>query len=302
MNLLGAGYSEMEIHLAVRPVRDAAPPLLPPRTGAEWAAHFRRSLARPRTIPWHLGPGVTPAELAPVVRSLQAWQLGQTSDGRHLRAAVARFGDPDYQAAVDLFIKEEQGHGAMLGRFLDLAGAGRITADWGDTLFRAVRFCLRDPEAGTTQVVMLESLALVYFNAVRRATRSVVLAAVCRRILADEVSHARFHCERLAALYRRRSGAAFRARVAAQRAAFAGVAGLVWAGHRRALRAGGFDWRHFRRAAWDRMEEAWRLMDPAGYDWAAGGGPIPDAGISVPHLVRAAVAAAARPGAALTAG
>jgi hypothetical protein len=247
------------------------PHLIRPRSGAEWVAHFRENLARPRTIPWHLGPGVTADELAPIVRSLQAWQLGETSDGRHLRASAERFaarvGDPEYPLAVELFIKEEQGHGAMLGRFLDLAGAGRLTADWGDRLFRSARYCLHEPEVWTTPVVMVETLALVYYNAIRRATRSVVLAAICRRILADEVPHIRFQCERLAAIYRRRSRAAFRGVMAAQRAGFAVVAGLVWLGHRRALRAGGFDRPHYRQAAWDRMAASWRLMDPDRYDW-----------------------------------
>jgi hypothetical protein len=48
---------------------------------------------------------------------------------------------------------------------------------------------------------------------------------------------------------------------------FAAVVGLVWAGHRRALRAGGYGWRHFRRAAWDRMSACWRRMDPQRYAW-----------------------------------
>ncbi|HEV3294251.1 MAG TPA: hypothetical protein VG123_35150, partial [Streptosporangiaceae bacterium] len=134
-------------------------------TTVEWLVYFRANAARTRPVPWGCGAEVTAAELAGVGRSLQAWQLGETSDGRHLRAAAARYaaraGDADYPAVIELFIREEQRHGAMLGRFLDLTGLGRRTADWGDTLFRAARYWVTDIEVWTTPVVMVEVLAMV---------------------------------------------------------------------------------------------------------------------------------------------
>ncbi|HEY8506673.1 MAG TPA: ferritin-like domain-containing protein [Gemmataceae bacterium] len=251
------------------------PPRLPdgPRllTSAEWVAYFRANLARCRPIPWERGAEVTPGELAAIARSLRGWQLGETSDGNHLRAAAARYarraGDPDFPAAAELFIREEQRHGELLGRFLDLTGVGRAKADWGDRLFRAARYCVRDMEAWTTPVVIVETLALVYYNAIRRATGSALLRAVCAQILADEVPHLRFQCERLAAIYRGRSRAAFGLTMVAQRLFFLFVLVLVWAWHRKALRAGGYGWRRYRRAAWDRMRASWRRMDPRRYDW-----------------------------------
>jgi hypothetical protein len=242
-----------------------------PWTAARWHAYFLANLARCGPIPWERGAEVTPDELEPIVRSLQGWQLGETSDGHHLRAAAARYaeqvGEPDYLGAVELFIREEQRHGELLGRFLDLAGAGRRAADWGDRLFRAARYCLTDMEAWTTPVVMVETLALVYYNAIRRATGSAVLRALCRQILADEVPHLRFQCERLAALFRRRPRLGFLLTMLAHRLCFAAVVALVWAGHRRALRAGGYGWRRYWRASWDRMNSCWRLMDPRRYAW-----------------------------------
>jgi hypothetical protein len=210
--------------------------------------------------------------LATITRSLQAWQLGETSDGRHLRAAAVRYaqqvGDPDYVPAVELFIREEQRHGELLGRFLDLAGVGRVQADWGDRLFRTARYFLTDMEVWTTPVVMVETLALVYYNAIRRATQSAVLRAICAQILADEVPHLRFQCERLAAIFRGRSRFALWLTLLGHRLGFLAVMTLVWLGHRKALRAGGYGWRRFWRAAWDRMNASWRLMGPRRYTWA----------------------------------
>lgn len=241
-------------------------------TSGEWLAYFDANLARCRPIPWKRGAEATAAELAAITRSLQAWQLGETSDGRHLRAAAARYAtqvnDPVYVPVIDLFIREEQRHGELLGQFLDLAGVGRVTADWGDWLFRAVRYGLTNIEVWTTPVMMVETLALIYYNAIRHATPSAVLRAICAQILADEVPHIRFQCERLAILYRRRSRFAFRLTMRVQRLGFLAVVALVWMGHRRALAAGGYGWQRYWRSAWTKMKTAWRLMDPQRYAWA----------------------------------
>jgi hypothetical protein len=242
-------------------------------TSTEWIDYFRCNAADAAAVLWEHGAEVTPTELEEIARSLQAWQLGETSDGRHLRAAAVRYAervhDPDYARAVDLFIREEQRHGEMLGRFLDLAGIGRVQANWGDLLFRAARYCISDMEVWTTPVVMVETLALIYYNAIRRATRSSVLRAICSRILADEVPHLRFQCERLAIIWRRRSRLRICCTMLGHRLGFLFVMTLVWAGHRRALRAGGYGWRRYWRVAWRRMQASWALMDPRRYVSAA---------------------------------
>ncbi|MFD3594235.1 ferritin-like domain-containing protein [Nocardia sp. NPDC058640] len=242
------------------------------RTTQEWLAYFQQNAVRHRPIPWQsTDMGASPAEMAPIRRSLQAWQLGETSDGRHLAASAARYaatiGDPAYRDVIDLFIWEEQRHGALLGRILDDAGIPRRQADWGDTLFRRLRHSITDIEVWTTPVVMVETLAMIYYNAIRRATGSPVLRAVCAQILADEVPHVQLQCERLAVLLRNRSRTRFHLTMLAHRALFLVVMLLVWAGHHRALRAGGFTWPHYRRAAYAKMRRAWQRMDPQRYVW-----------------------------------
>jgi hypothetical protein len=266
-------HSEIEATRRVSPTRTSG--LLRVQTVTEWVVYFRTNAARCRSIPWERGAEVTRTQLACIARSLQAWQLGETSDGCHLRAVArryaARVGDPDYPRAIDLFIREEQRHGELLGQFLDLAGVGRLSTDWGDRLFRAARYCITNIEVWTTPVVMVETLALLYYNALRRATGSAVLSTICRQILADEVPHLRFQCERLAVLYRRRHRLAFWLTMLIQRLFFLAVVLLVWFGHGQALRAGGYSWLHYWDSAWDRMSAAWRMMDPRRYVWPRDG-------------------------------
>jgi hypothetical protein len=244
-----------------------------PLTGAGWYVYFLKNARRCRPIPWEKGVEASPAELSAICRSLQSWQRGETSEGNHLRALSARYaariGDSDYPAAINLFIREEQRHGALLGRFLDLAGAGQVSSDWGDFLFRAARKALTSIEVWTTPVVMIETLAVVYYDAIRRATGSAVLRTICAQILADEIPHLRFQCERLANLFRRRRRPALVATTLAHRVFFLAMVLLVWTGHRRGLRAGGRTFRSYWRCAWTKMNVCWRLMDPARYDWSA---------------------------------
>lgn len=242
-------------------------------SSAEWVAYFRDNAGHRFAVPWERGADVTAGELAAVADSLRAWQLGETSDGVHLLAAAADYaaavGDPDFLDAIRLFIAEEQRHGADLGRFLDLAGVPRAPCDWGDALFRFARYLVPRMEVWATPVVMVETHALLYYAAVRRATGSAVLRRVCEQILADEVPHIRFQCERLAVLHRGRGRVLRAVTLAVHRAFFAAITVAVWAGHRRALRAGGFTFGRFWRAAWAKMRRAWRAMDPAAYRWPA---------------------------------
>lgn len=241
------------------------------QSSQEWLAYFRVNRATCRPILWEKGMDTTMAEVQVIARSLQAWQLGETSDGNHLRAAAAKYAkntnDPTYADVIDLFIKEEQYHGNLLGRFLDLAGIDRLQKDWGDSLFRRARYWLTNMEVWTTPVVMVETLAMIYYNAIRRATKSSVLQAICCQILADEVPHIRFQCQRLAIMHRHRRPWLYQLTMLGHRLFFAFVVYLVWLGHGRALKAGGYTWRHYRTSAWNRMNHAWKLMNPRRYWW-----------------------------------
>lgn len=248
---------------------DAARPAV--WTSAQWVAYFRANAERALAIPWEAGAGVTPEEVATVVESLRAWQFGETRDGGHLREAARRHAaetnDPEFLAAVELFIAEELCHGRVLGRFLDLAGVPRRERYWGDTIMRGFRHFLSRLESCCTIVTMVETHALLYYAAVRRATGSAVLRRICEQLLRDEIPHIRFHCERLAIIRHKHGRVRRWFTAAAHRCLFTGITLAVWAGHRRALRAGGFTFRRFWRTAWAHMGKAWRAMDPSAYRW-----------------------------------
>jgi len=235
----------------------------------EWSDYFRQNARQQRVINWEMGAGITKQELDAIAPSLRGWQLGETSDGSHLmtaaRSYAAKVGDPDFVDAIRLFIQEEQRHGHNLGRFLDLAGVERAKSDWGDSLFRMIRYSIPSMEVWVTPVVMVETHAIIYYGAIRRASNSTVLRQICEQILADEVPHIRFQCQRLATLHKTRAAWLRTITMIVHRLMFAGITIAVWTGHKRALQAGGYNFASFWNSAWGKMRHAWRMMPPHRY-------------------------------------
>ena len=135
-----------------------------------WINHFRAN-ANEKRVNWEIVPNITDEETEAILHSLQAWQLGETSEGKHLIAASTKYamkvGDPQYLIAVRLFIKEEQKHGNNLGSYLDLIGKPRIKKDWGDSLFRRIRYFNTNMELWTVAVIIVESTAQIFYQALK---------------------------------------------------------------------------------------------------------------------------------------
>ena len=170
----------------------------------KWIAHFTANLKEQR-INWHQKPCITKEEKAALIPSLQAWQLGETSDGSNLLCAATKYArsvnEPGYVDAIALFIKEEQKHGENLGRYLDAIGEKRIGKNWGDSLFRYVRHINTSMEIWTLAVITVESAAQVYYQALKDATQCTLLKSICTDILTDEAYHISFQVERMKTMY-----------------------------------------------------------------------------------------------------
>lgn len=239
-----------------------------PSTSRFWCAYFRGNAQSLLAIPWNQGAGLTDTEKESVAASVQDFQLGESSEGRHFLNAARRYaeqnGDAEYFEAVRLFIGEEQRHARDLGRFMDLAGIPRVTRTWSDAVFRWLR---RRAGLELTISVLLtaEIIALVYYAALREATGSAALRRLCDQILRDEVEHVRFQTERLALMRRRRLRWLVHVAHGLQRFLFGGTCLVVWWRHARALRAGGFRFRRFWREAWRHLNAAVAAMDPRAY-------------------------------------
>jgi hypothetical protein len=61
-----------------------------------WLNHFEQNCTHRHSIPWKEQLDVAPSLVQPLIRSLQRFQVGESGEGRHLRAAANATGDRDY--------------------------------------------------------------------------------------------------------------------------------------------------------------------------------------------------------------
>lgn len=162
----------------------------------DWRAYFERNRGDRAGIPWEDGISVEPHLRAPLIASLQRFQVGEQGDGAHLQRVAATTGDHEYLAAIRLFIAEEQEHARLLARLLALLNAPLLTRHWSDGCFVLMR---RIAGLRLELLVLLsaELIARPYYNALRNGTRDHVLQSVCAQILRDEAGHVAFQCDSL---------------------------------------------------------------------------------------------------------
>ncbi len=212
------------------------------KTSNQWIQHFNENAKRER-VNWSLKPSISDQEIRTILRSLQAWQLGETSDGTHLLRAAAKYAaqidDAAYVVATLLFIKEEQKHGNNLGAYLDRLGKPRIKADLGDTLFRKVRYFNTNMEIWTLAVTVVESTAQIFYQSMKDATGCQLLKQICTDILIDEAHHIEFQTERLSTIFNSKPTFLKMISHKAYYLFFFSTALIVWMAHKQLFKAGG---------------------------------------------------------------
>ncbi|HUR10707.1 MAG TPA: ferritin-like domain-containing protein [Flavitalea sp.] len=211
-------------------------------TTQKWISHFQTNRTKQR-VDWQLLPAISKHEMETILYSLQAWQLGETSDGSHLLKVAekyaVRFNDPHYVESVRLFIKEEQKHGNHLGEYLNRIGQPKVMKDWGDTLFRFIRYFNSSIELWTLSVIVVESTAQIFYQSLKDATGCQLLKQICTDILVDEAYHIEFQMERLQKLYDSKSGFTKFLFSKLSSVFFFITVTVVWLAHRKVFVAGG---------------------------------------------------------------
>lgn len=220
------------------------------KTSKEWIEHFRENATQER-VDWNVKPGISQSEVSRILPSLQAWQLGETSDGTHLLRASAKYAesihDHDYITAVRLFIKEEQKHGNNLGKYLDSIHKPRIKQNWGDTLFRKIRYFNTNMEIWTLAVITVESAAQVFYQSLKDATACSLLKQICTDILIDEAYHIDFQCERMDMIFNAKTNRWKSISSLVYPVFFFATSLIIWFAHKNTFQAGGVHYNRFMR-------------------------------------------------------
>lgn len=208
----------------------------------QWCDYFE-SNSHPRAVPSDDPPALTLRERMDLGPSMQTFQLGESSDGKRLlNAAIERAEETSDQylpTAMQLFIGEEQRHATLLARFLKSESIPLLQHQWTDSVFRFLRRRW-NLELSVSVLMTAELVARIYYRALRDATPSPALTAICRHLLRDEMHHLAFHAGILGDIRRNRPDWMNQLWDASYSLFHRITLIVVWNGHKNVFRAGGF--------------------------------------------------------------
>jgi hypothetical protein len=215
-----------------------------------WLNHFEHHARHPRCVPRGLSDLLRSDERRLIASSIATFQLGEQSEGHTLLRTAQRFAGarriPALVRIIELFIREEQRHAALLRAFMEAHHIPLKSTDWTDRMFRRVRR-LAGLELCLYILISAELIGIVYYRALEAATDCRRLVALCRTLVSDELAHVGFESQLLIALRAGRAAPVQTLMRSAHRAFFAATAGVVWLTHRSVLRRAGYGARSFLR-------------------------------------------------------
>jgi hypothetical protein len=233
------------------------------RTSLEWRRYYEENARSLLEIPWLIGHELTETEQKTIAASVQDFQAGESSEGRHLfqyaKIHAEQTGDYEYVEAIRLFIAEEHRHARDLAHFLQINEIPLVKTTFTDGVFRRLRQLLGNLEISIAVLITAEIIAIVYYTALRDATNSQVLQALCRQILQDEVRHVGFQAERLGILRAERKWLLFAVTNGLQRFLFLGTCLVVWVFHRRVFERSRYSLAGFWKYCWKEFNEAFQI-------------------------------------------
>jgi hypothetical protein len=209
----------------------------------DWASHFAANdWTDSHEMDWDAAPHLTAAESELISKSLKQFQLGENAEGRTLKAGAVKFaaarGIPHLADSTQFFIREEQRHSRVLGRFLLREGVALSERDPIDGAFRWLRK-LAGFELSVTVLSTAECIAVPYYSALRDSTTSELLQRICNAILRDEALHLCYQGHVLALFSRERGFWSESITRTLNRLLLLGAGCVVYAQHASLFRAAG---------------------------------------------------------------
>jgi rubrerythrin len=235
-----------------------------------WFNYFKGNQIHLDHIDWSAKDQLTEQEKGLIALSIQKFQMGEHSEGKHFLAFAKTMKDESYLQTVKIFIKEEQDHAAVLGKFMQLHGISKITKDPVDGIFRWLRK-LAGIEGTITVLLTAEIIAMVYYKALKNATGSAILQKICHQILVDETMHLAFQSDTLKVIYKNKSAIGLFVSRWVHRILMAGTILVVWLFHSKVLKAGGYSLFNYFKDTWSEFRKCERMMSTGLLTTSVGG-------------------------------
>lgn len=166
----------------------------------KWIAHFAHNKQNRPEPDWNAPVNVPPAVLAPMLRSVEQFRLGDGGGPASLiayDAAGFRNSTEQMRTIVDMWFAEEAEHARLLGCAVKRFGGRIITSHWSFTAFCVCRRVL-GVRFELQVLTLTELVSTAYYRMLRNHSPDGPLAAMCELILRDEAGHVAFQRERIA--------------------------------------------------------------------------------------------------------
>ncbi|TAK93146.1 MAG: ferritin-like domain-containing protein [Verrucomicrobia bacterium] len=166
---------------------------------AKWITHFTRNRQNRPEPDWAAPISAPPTVLAPMLRSVEQFRLG---DGGGPASLIAfnrenfRSRTSELRQIVDLWFAEEAEHARLLGCAVRRFGGRIITSHWSFTAFCLCRRAL-GVRFELQVLTLMELVSTAYYRMLRNHSPDGPLAAMCELILRDEAGHVAFQRDRL---------------------------------------------------------------------------------------------------------
>jgi hypothetical protein len=126
-----------------------------------WKKYFETNRLHFDHLDWNAESRLSRQEKKLISSSIRQFQRGEHSEGKHFMAFARSLQDPSYCDTVKIFIREEQDHALVLGKFMDREQIGRLKDDWLDNVFRRLRK-LAGLEGTVTVLLTAEIISMIY--------------------------------------------------------------------------------------------------------------------------------------------
>ena len=215
------------------------------KDSSAWLDYFERNRLHRPEPDWDRPTPFPPHVAARLARSLAHFQLGESCEGNTLLAGVRQKwpDDPDYVAAMALFVAEEREHARLLQHLVTRLGGTLVTKHWTDGCFTLARHALG--VGFEIQAVMVAELVGGAYFRLLRSTGDAVLRQVCELMVRDEDQHRRFHVDRVVIAQLRWSSLRRALWTAQFKLMFRAAVLAAWIDHRAALQVVGISRRCF---------------------------------------------------------
>jgi hypothetical protein len=228
-----------------------------------WINVFEANANKADNFNWDEDYRLSVKEKYIVAESIRQFQRGESGEGKYIFRDAKKYvqycQDDSYMYALRLFIHEEHRHAKYLLKFMQKNNIPKQREHWVDNIFRWLRH-KGNLEVSILVLLTAELIAAVYYKALSKSTKSLLLKQICKRILSDEDIHIRFQSYAINRIQKNRNPLLNMYMRFNYAVLLCGTIPVVWFCHGKVLKAAGYHFFSFAAETFLVFEKSRRIL------------------------------------------